>query len=67
MIKKNESQAQPVSDLLMELLVCPACKGDLLLEDRNDHLNLICEACKLAYPITDGIPVMLIDKASRTE
>ena len=63
MVHKEASQAQPVSDLLMELLVCPACKGDLQLTDRGTEQTLVCRPCRLAYPVRDGIPIMLLDKA----
>jgi len=46
---------------LLEILVCPKCKGDL--EYRPDEAVLICRTCRLAYPIEDDIPVMLIDEA----
>jgi uncharacterized protein YbaR (Trm112 family) len=46
---------------LLEILVCPQCKGDL--EYRNDEAVLICHACRLVYPIEDDIPIMLIDEA----
>jgi uncharacterized protein len=46
---------------LMELLVCPLCKGPLE-HDREAH-ELICKADRLAYPIRDGIPVMLESEA----
>ena len=46
---------------LLEILVCPKCKGDL--EYRQDESELICHACRLAYPIEDDIPIMLIDEA----
>lgn len=46
---------------LMELLVCPLCKGPLE-HDRQAH-ELICKADRLAYPIRDGIPVMLEGEA----
>jgi len=46
---------------LIELLVCPVCKGPLLRsEDRN---SLVCNADRLAFPIRDGIPVMLENEA----
>jgi uncharacterized protein YbaR (Trm112 family) len=44
---------------LQAILVCPACKGDLLFEETR----IICRACAKAYPIRDGIPVMLISEA----
>jgi uncharacterized protein YbaR (Trm112 family) len=46
---------------LLEILVCPACKGEL--EYRPEADELICHACRVRYPIRDGIPVMLIDEA----
>ena len=42
---------------LLDILVCPLCKG--LLEYRREAQELICKADGLAYPIRDGIPVML--------
>ena len=44
---------------LMDILVCPACHGDLLEEDTE----LVCKNCGLRYPIRDGIPVMLEEEA----
>lgn len=46
---------------LLDILVCPKCKGSLKLD--KDNNKLICKECKLAYPIKDDIPVMLIDEA----
>ena len=46
---------------LLDILVCPKCKGDLELSTNKD--NLSCKACSLKYPIRDNIPVMLIDEA----
>ncbi|MDD5435411.1 MAG: Trm112 family protein [Nitrospira sp.] len=48
---------------LLEILACPKCKGDLRLTQDSD--GLICDNCKLRYPIKDDIPVMLIDEAVR--
>lgn len=44
---------------LLEILVCPLCKGKLLL--KNDEL--ICRFDRLAFPIRDQIPVMLAEEA----
>lgn len=46
---------------LLEILVCPLCKGPLLY--RKAEAELVCKADKLAYPIRDGIPVMLETEA----
>ena len=46
---------------LLEILACPQCKGEIAPDEK--HENLICAACKLAYPVRDGIPVMLESEA----
>lgn len=51
----------PLAPELLEILVCPKCKGDL--EYRQNPETLVCKACKLAYRVEDGIPIMLIDEA----
>ena len=48
---------------LLEILVCPVCKGPLDY-DRNVQ-ELICQHDRLAFPIRDGIPVMLEDEARK--
>jgi len=50
---------------LIELLVCPVCKGPLTLERNADAqpAELVCPADRLAFPIRDGIPVMLESEA----
>jgi uncharacterized protein YbaR (Trm112 family) len=42
---------------LLEILACPLCKGELIYQ--KDAQELICKADRLAFPIRDGIPVML--------
>jgi len=51
-----------ISSELLEILVCPKCKGDIVLTAEGDALD--CSACKLRYRIEDDIPVMLIDEAT---
>jgi len=48
---------------LLEILACPKCKGDIRLTESGD--GLVCDACRLKYPIKDDIPVMLIDEAEK--
>ncbi len=48
---------------LLDILVCPICKGPLLYF--KSRPELICKADRLAYPIKDGIPVMLEDDARK--
>ena len=50
---------------LMALLACPRCKGALLLLHREaDAQALACRRCGLAFPVVNGIPVMLLDEAT---
>ncbi|MCL2914331.1 Trm112 family protein [Shewanella corallii] len=46
---------------LLEIVACPVCKGKL--EYQKEDQKLICKADKLAYPIEDGIPVLLENRA----
>ena len=46
---------------LLEILVCPKCKGEL--EHRLGPEVLVCRSCKLIYRVEDDIPIMLIDEA----
>ncbi|AOB31833.1 hypothetical protein AKI39_15660 [Bordetella sp. H567] len=46
---------------LLDILVCPICKGPLRYDRQN--AELVCSADRLAYPVRDGIPVMLESEA----
>ena len=48
---------------LLDILVCPLCKSSLIY--RKSDQELVCRACRLAYPIRDDIPVMLEDEARK--
>lgn len=48
---------------LLDVLVCPVCKGPLVY--RKAEAELVCRPCRLAYPIRDGIPVMLEEEARK--
>ena len=51
-----------LSPQLLEILVCPRCKG--ALDYREAESSLLCAHCRLRYPVRDGIPIMLIDEAT---
>jgi uncharacterized protein YbaR (Trm112 family) len=51
-----------LSEQLLAILVCPKCKGEL--EYRPAESRIICQTCKLSYPVRDDIPIMLIDEAT---
>jgi uncharacterized protein YbaR (Trm112 family) len=52
-----------VDPRLLEILVCPLCKGKLVY--RKDGSELVCKADRLAYPVKDDIPVMLEEEARK--
>ena len=53
----------PLAPELKEILACPRCKGEL--EFHEDQAEIRCLACRLAYRIDDGIPVMLVEEARK--
>lgn len=48
---------------LLDILVCPLCKGPLV--NHKSASELICKPCRLGYPVKDDIPVMLEDEARK--
>ena len=48
---------------LLDILVCPLCKGPLIY--RKEARELLCKPDRIAFPIRDGIPVMLEDEARK--
>ena len=52
-----------LSQDLLSILVCPACKGDLQYDATANTLT--CGQCRLRYRIVDDIPVMLVDEAEK--
>ena len=48
---------------LLNILVCPACKGDLAYDIAAETLT--CERCRLRYRIEDDVPVMLVEEAEK--
>ncbi|AJY68489.1 Trm112 family protein [Geobacter sulfurreducens] len=48
---------------LFEILACPRCTGEV--KPVNNGSALVCEACRLRFPVRDDIPVMLLDEAER--
>jgi uncharacterized protein YbaR (Trm112 family) len=52
-----------VDPKLLEILVCPLCKGKLTY--RKEASELVCKLDRLGYPVKDGIPVMLEEEARK--
>jgi uncharacterized protein len=50
---------------LLDIIVCPNCRGSLAVDDEASEL--VCTACGYAYPVRDDIPVLLVDEARRPE
>jgi uncharacterized protein len=50
-----------LDEQLLEILVCPKCRGEL--EHRAEPEELVCHRCALRYEVRDDIPIMLIDEA----
>ena len=55
----------PLDDNILDIIVCPRCKGDL--EYDKEKSRLICGVCRLAYPVKDDIPIMLENEAERVD
>ncbi|MCK8681746.1 MULTISPECIES: Trm112 family protein [Streptomyces] len=57
----------PLDAGLLEILACPACHAPLDDRTADEDPELVCtgDSCGLAYPVRDGIPVLLVDEARR--
>ena len=51
----------PLDPELLKILRCPKCKGDLVLEE--EETGFLCKACRLRFPVVDGIPDFLLSDA----
>lgn len=51
-----------LDERLLEILICPACHGDVEYKDRRKLV--ICQDCGRQYPVVDGIPVMMVEEAT---
>lgn len=49
-----------LSQDLLDILACPQCKGAVIYDEAA--AEIVCGRCQLAYPVRDGIPVMLVDE-----
>ncbi|WP_296140808.1 Trm112 family protein [uncultured Tessaracoccus sp.] len=61
------AERMELSPELLAILACPACHAKFALD--YDAQELVCtnQACALAYPVRDGVPVLLIDQARATQ
>ena len=58
-----------IDDDLLAILACPACRSPLRVSGNVDGAapELLCTGCLRAYPVRDGIPVLLVDEAREPE
>ena len=61
--KNIKKRGEIIDKYLLKILVCPLTKKELRLDEKNSEL--ISDSAGLAYPIKDGIPVMLVDEARK--
>jgi uncharacterized protein YbaR (Trm112 family) len=59
------TDAAEIDPRLLEILVCPVTRGPLVYD--REHAELVSEGARLAYPIRDGVPIMLPDEARPLE
>ncbi len=59
------TETAPIDPKLLELLVCPLTKGPLIYDRAAGEL--ISERAGLAFPVRDGIPIMLVDEARKLD
>ncbi len=59
--ERNAATASGLDPKLLEILVCPLTKGPLRFDAQR--MELVSESAGLAYPVRDGIPIMLPDEA----
>jgi hypothetical protein len=54
-----------IEDWLLDILACPQCHSPLRVDDDASELVCTSDACGLAYPVRDNIPVLLVEEARR--
>ena len=62
---KTEETARKLDPAVLELLVCPVSRGPLSYDEKAQEL--VSKEARLAYPVRDGIPIMLPDEARRLD
>ena len=62
MVTVAEGSTLGLDPVLLEVVRCPACRGSLAVDIGRSALT--CAACRLAYPVRDGVPVLLGDEAA---
>ncbi len=58
---QNSSPASGIDPRLLEVLICPVSRGPLVYDKKTNEL--VSKKANLAFPIRDGVPIMLVDEA----
>ncbi len=64
-IQEDRRSLMKISPELLAILACPRCKEGV--QPMEDESYLFCSACRVKYPVVDGIPLMLIEEAVRLD
>ena len=64
MESNNTAESQPLDDWFIALLACPGCPQRHPVSLSADKSSLLCACGKYSYPVTDGIPVLLMESAT---
>ncbi|MGB0181916.1 MAG: Trm112 family protein [Candidatus Puniceispirillales bacterium] len=64
-MSNTENESRILDPVLLDILVCPVCQGPLTY-DKVNH-ELISEQAGLAFPVRDGIPILLVDEARKLD
>jgi uncharacterized protein YbaR (Trm112 family) len=64
MSSDNAASATSIPAEIRALLACPRCRGVLRDALQSGNAMLVCEACAVAYPVAEGIPVLLAERAT---
>ena len=62
---RADDHAPEIDPALLAIIVCPDCRGELVLTSGASASELVCQTCGLAYPVRDNIPVLLVDEARK--
>ncbi|TPW27740.1 Trm112 family protein [Pararhizobium mangrovi] len=65
MNRRPEAERGAIDPLMLEMLVCPLTKARLVYDRKNGEL--VSEGARLAYPIREGVPIMLVSEARHLE